>query len=95
MFSVLLYSLSKKKDFFIKKSKIVTLIVTTWFSLLAPLSWLIMFKAAAYIHTHTNFIAFYMPFALFGFAIIGIVLSHFLSKRLVYKLPKNQKVIFE
>jgi len=51
------------------------LVLTTWTSILAPLSWFIIFKGHSYIHTHMNFIVWYMPFAIFGFAIVGSVLA--------------------
>lgn len=49
------------------------LIITTWFSIIAPLSWFVIFKGHSYIHTHMNFIVWYMPFCLFGYASIGSV----------------------
>ena len=61
IFSVRLYKVEKTKP------KYKALLIATWLSLLAPLSWLIIFKAHSYIHTNTNGITFYMPFALFGF----------------------------
>lgn len=51
------------------------LIIVMWLSIAAPLSWFVIFKGHSYIHTHTNFIAWYMPFCLFGFATIGSVTS--------------------
>ncbi|MFC7356142.1 hypothetical protein ACFQO1_00455 [Jejudonia soesokkakensis] len=56
-----------------KKNK--TLIITMWISISAPLSWLVVFKGHSYIHTHMNFIIWYMPFGLFGYAGIGSVMS--------------------
>ncbi len=47
------------------------LIIATWSSLLAPLSWLVLFKAHSEIHTHMNFITWQMPFTLFGFAVVA------------------------
>ena len=47
------------------------LICATWFSILAPLSWFIIFKAHSYIHTHMSFLLWQMPFTLFGFAVLG------------------------
>ncbi|MDE0482435.1 MAG: hypothetical protein OXI67_07670 [Candidatus Poribacteria bacterium] len=49
----------------------IALICTTWFSILAPLSWFIIFKAHSYIHTHMSFLLWQMPFTLFGFAVLG------------------------
>ena len=49
----------------------IALICATWFSILAPLSWHIIFKAHSYIHTHMSFLLWQMPFTLFGFAVFG------------------------
>ena len=49
----------------------IALIWTTWFSILAPLSWFVIFKAHSYIHTHMSFLLWQMPFTLFGFAVFG------------------------
>jgi hypothetical protein len=49
------------------------LMCATWFSILAPLSWFVVFKAHSDIHTHINFITWHMPFTLFGFASCGLV----------------------
>ena len=51
----------------------IALILTTWFSILAPLSWFVIFKAHSYIHTHMSFLLWQMPFTLFGFAVFGAV----------------------
>ncbi|MCB0487325.1 MAG: hypothetical protein KDC99_02550 [Cyclobacteriaceae bacterium] len=49
----------------------IALLATLWFSITAPLSWFILFKAHSYIHTGMNYITWYMPFALLGFALAG------------------------
>ena len=49
----------------------IALIWTTWFSMLAPLSWFVIFKAHSYIHTHMSFLLWQMPFTFFGFAVLG------------------------
>ena len=51
----------------------IALIWTTWFSILAPLSWYVIFKAHSYIHTHMSFLLWQMPFTFFGFAVFGSV----------------------
>ncbi len=56
--------------------KTIALLVTTWYSLLAPLSWLIIFKAHSYIHTFMNYIVWQMPFMFFGIALIGYFFSN-------------------
>jgi hypothetical protein len=50
------------------------LIAALWFSLLAPLSWLIIFKAHSYVHTFMNNLVWQMPFTLFGFAVCGLAI---------------------
>jgi hypothetical protein len=50
------------------------LTAAVWFSMLAPLSWLILFKAHSYVHTFMNNIVWQMPFTLFGFAVCGFTL---------------------
>ena len=50
------------------------LLVATWFSVLAPLSWFVVFKAHSFIHTHMNYVVWQMPFTLFGFALCGLTL---------------------
>lgn len=61
------------------------LTVTLWLSLLAPLSWFVIFKGHSYIHTHMNPIVWYMPFMLFGFVLAGstgwYLLRHAVQKR--------------
>jgi hypothetical protein len=47
------------------------LLAATWFSLLAPLSWFVIFKAHSSVHTHMAELIWHMPFVLFGFAVLG------------------------
>jgi hypothetical protein len=49
----------------------IALIWATWFSILAPLSWFVIFKAHSYVHKHMNYLVWQMPFVLFGFAMCG------------------------
>jgi hypothetical protein len=51
------------------------LIGTTWLSILAPLSWFVVFKNHSEAHVHMNFVVWHMPFMLFGFALGGCVLA--------------------
>jgi hypothetical protein len=66
-----------EKFFFRKISqnrrKLTALSITTWFSFLAPLSWIVIFKGHSYIHTHMNYITWHMPFTFFGFALFGLI----------------------
>lgn len=62
-----------------QKQKVVALISATWFSILAPLSWYVIFKSHSFIHTSINNILWHMPFVLFGFAVCGLVIKDLLS----------------
>ena len=69
--SALLFWRSHKEILSDRRQQNIALICTTWFSILAPLSWFIIFKAHSYIHTHMSFLLWQMPFTLFGFAVFG------------------------
>jgi len=64
------------------KTRVQSLILVTWLSVLAPLSWFILFKAHSYLHAHLNFIIWQIPFTLFGFAMCGAVIQLSFSKAL-------------
>jgi hypothetical protein len=51
------------------------LIATAWLTILSPLSWFVIFKGQAYVHTHTNYLAWYMPFMLFGYAMAAYLIA--------------------
>ena len=68
--SVLLF-LQSQKMMAEQRGHYIALIWTTWFSILAPLSWYVIFKAHSYIHTHMSFLLWQMPFTFFGFAVFG------------------------
>jgi hypothetical protein len=57
------------------------LLATTWISILSPLSWVAAFKAHAFFHTHTTSIIWHMPFAIFGYAVLGYCLSLLIGRR--------------
>jgi len=71
--AVLLYRVRKAPGEMHRRSQ--ALAVAAAFSLLAPLSWLILFKAHSYVHTFMNNIVWQMPFTLFGFAVCGLLLQ--------------------
>jgi hypothetical protein len=50
------------------------LIAATWLSLLSPVSWFMLFKGQAVVHTHTNYLAWHMPFTLLGYAMTAWLL---------------------
>ncbi len=60
-------------------SKSRALITATWFSLLFPLAWFFLFKGQAYVHTHTNYLAWHMPFALYAYALCAWLLERLLA----------------
>ena len=60
--------------------KLSALSIATWFSILAPLSWFVIFKGHSYIHTHMNYITWHMPFTLLGFALFGLVGFYLVSE---------------
>ena len=68
--SALLFSRSEKM-MTERRQHSIALIWTTWFSILAPLSWYVIFKAHSFIHTHMSFLLWQMPFTFFGFAVFG------------------------
>jgi len=57
------------------------LLGATWFSLLGPLSWYVIFKSVAYFHTHMNHLPWHMPFTLFGFGLCGFVIENYLTAK--------------
>lgn len=67
VFATIVYCLGKKID----QRKNLSLLLTTLFSILCPLSWFIIFKQHSANHPHLDYIVWYMPFLLYGFLIIG------------------------
>jgi len=59
------------------------LIITTWVSILAPLSWFVLAKSHSYIHTDINIILWHLPFMIFSFALIGYILRTRFQRLLV------------
>ena len=70
-----LYFKTKNPMFIGTKNNFNALIITFWVSIIAPLSWFILFKSHSYIHIHMNFIVWYMPFALLGYVLLGYLFS--------------------
>lgn len=69
--SALLFLRSNEKVMAERRQHYIALIWTTWFSMLAPLSWYVIFKAHSFIHTHMSFVLWQMPFTFFGFAVFA------------------------
>ena len=55
-----------------QRQRSIALIFATCFSILAPLSWYVIFKSHSFIHPHINYILWQMPFTFFGFAVCGL-----------------------
>jgi hypothetical protein len=45
----------------------------------APLSWYVLAKPHSYIHTHLNFVVWYLPFALFAAIAVGVLIDESLK----------------
>lgn len=58
-----------------EKDRTLALVVSTLASVAAPMSWYIIFKGHAYIHTRLDLVAWYLPYFLFAMALTG----HFFS----------------
>ena len=92
LFTLLFYFyFHKSKSFELSDSinKLLALTLAVWFSFLAPLSWMVVFKGHAYIHTHMNFITWHMPFTVLGFGLIGSFVSFLVS--LIFSLGSSQR----
>ena len=59
----------------------IALVATAWISILSPLSWIVLFKAHAAFHVHTTSIIWHMPFAIFGYALFGQLLTVLFRRR--------------
>jgi len=80
-FTGLYFLLHKKQEGYPRKA--IALIISTWFSILAPLSWYILFRPHSIIHTHVNTMGWQMPFTLLGFALCGFVISDLFTRKTV------------
>ena len=69
----------KRTGVFLQNLK--SLAMTTWISILAPFSWLIIFKGHAWSHAHINYITWFMPFCIFGMALIGATVSAYFRRK--------------
>lgn len=59
--------------------KRLALLLATWFSIAAPLSWYIVFKAHSFAHQHLNSVLWQMPFTFFGFAVLGAAVKSIMA----------------
>lgn len=82
LFTVFFFLRHRTRDYYMEQPrKALGLIVATWYSLLAPLSWYVLFKPHSFIHTHVNTMAWQMPFTLLGFALCGFVITDFFKRK--------------
>jgi len=58
-----------------KNADLMALLITTWFSALGPLSWLVIAKGHSYEHIFVNPIVWHLPFVLFGVALFSVSLT--------------------
>lgn len=68
----------------------MALLLTFVFSILAPLSWLLIFRQHSANHFHLDYIVWYVPFAIFGFLVIGEGVS-----LILYRLGINKKAYYK
>jgi hypothetical protein len=83
MSGILLFLMKKIEDEK-EKRRCLAFFWATWFSVLAPVSWLVIFKAHSAIHIYMNFIVWHMPFIFFGFAVCGLVVKNSLTNLLPF-----------
>ena len=60
--------------------KIDALNYTLWLSILAPLSWLVVFKGHSYIHQQHDPIVWFMPFMFYGIGLLGSTVAQYLKR---------------
>jgi hypothetical protein len=80
IFTLLFFMLHKLKKRTAYSPKAIALIITTWYSISAPLSWILIFRPHSIIHPHVNSMAWQMPFTLLGFALCGFILTDLFKK---------------
>jgi hypothetical protein len=68
-----------------RNNKYNALVFSTLISVVCPLSWYAIFKEHAFWHPQIDYIVWYMPFFLLGFAVIGIIVS-----LLILKIPSKR-----
>jgi len=73
---------------------IYALSASCWFSILAPLSWLIIFKSHSAMHYHMNYLVWQMPFTMFGFAVSGLSLLSLISIVMQRKRPLSKRFFY-
>jgi hypothetical protein len=71
------------------RTKAHALMATTWLSILSPVSWFLIFKGQAYVHTFTNYLAWHMPFTLFGYTMCMFLVQSML--RAILRPPAERR----
>jgi len=61
------------------------LTVTLWISILAPLSWFVIFKGHSYVHKVHDPIVWFMPFMFYGIGLLGVTTEKFIRSLWVSK----------
>jgi hypothetical protein len=69
---------NKLKDFTNIQKSGDALSAATWASFIIPLLWFSIFKGQSYVHPHTNFLSWYMPFTILGFTMCGAVIQQWI-----------------
>jgi len=85
--SVFVYASGRRSGPGGPQRKASALLLSTWFSILAPLSWFVVFKAHAALHTHLDFIVWQMPFTLYGAALCGVAARTWI-RRLLHRTDR-------
>jgi hypothetical protein len=86
-FGAITFILSRKST----NRKYEALLISTILSAACPLSWYVIFKEHAFWHPQIDFIIWYMPFLLLGFAVIGVGISLGLYEAGLLKREKREK----
>ncbi|MFO7614547.1 MAG: hypothetical protein R6W71_07915 [Bacteroidales bacterium] len=71
--------------------KLTTFAIVTWLSILAPLSWIFIFKGHSYMHLFMNPVTWFMPFCLFGFGLTGLTIQSLKMRKSEDATAKLQK----
>lgn len=72
--------------------RVHALMAATWISILSPVSWFVIFKGQAYVHTFTNYLAWHMPFTLLGYSLCGVV-ARCTFKAFISPSPPAERVL--
>lgn len=72
----------------------IALVITTWFSITAPLSWHVIFKGHSEVHTHINYLLWQMPFTLFGFAAVGLALRESWTAMVRHRAGRARRLVW-